>query len=97
LAIPLERENHSIYYYAKKNEILESGDTRFLEGQSVHKADIMEANDELFGMMVVDDSGDSENLKAGQIVSSRKLRDENSQLKRADKKMVEAREATPAT
>jgi DNA-directed RNA polymerase subunit beta' len=80
-----------------KNEILESGDTRFLEGQSVHKADIMEANDELFGMMVVDDSGDSENLKAGQIVSSRKLRDENSQLKRADKKMVEAREATPAT
>jgi DNA-directed RNA polymerase subunit beta' len=80
-----------------KNEIIESGDTRFLEGQSVHKADIMTANDELFGMMVVDDSGDSENLKAGQIVSSRKLRDENSQLKRADKKMVEAREATPAT
>jgi DNA-directed RNA polymerase subunit beta' len=80
-----------------KNEILESGDTRFLEGQSVHKADIMEANDELFGMMVVVDSGDSQNLRAGQIVSSRKLRDENSQLKRADKKMVEAREATPAT
>ncbi len=80
-----------------KNEIIESGDTRFLEGQSIHKADIMTANDDLFGMMVVDDSGDSENLKAGQIVSSRKLRDENSQLKRADKKMVEAREATPAT
>ena len=80
-----------------KNEIIESGDTRFLEGQSVHKADIMEANDELFGMMVVVDAGDSQNLRAGQIVSSRKLRDENSQLKRADKKMVEAREATPAT
>ncbi|MFM7668475.1 MAG: DNA-directed RNA polymerase subunit beta' [Bacteroidota bacterium] len=80
-----------------KNEIIESGDTRFLEGQSVHKADIMEANDELFGMMVVVDAGDSQNLRAGQIVSSRKLRDENSQLKRADKKMVDAREATPAT
>ena len=80
-----------------KNEIIDSGDTRFLEGQSVHKADIMEANDQLFGMKVIQDAGDSEELKAGQIISSRKLRDENSQLKRADKQIVASRDAVPAT
>jgi DNA-directed RNA polymerase subunit beta' len=80
-----------------KAEILDPGDTRFLPGQSVHKADIMEENDMIFGMMVVEDPGDSDNLKAGQIISARKLRDENSQLKRADKNIVTAEPAKPAT
>lgn len=80
-----------------KVEIVDAGDTRFLEGQSVHKADFMEENDAIFGMKVVVDAGDSTVLRPGQIVSARKLRDENSQLKRADKKLVEARDAVPAT
>ncbi|MDR0802370.1 DNA-directed RNA polymerase subunit beta' [Fluviicola sp.] len=80
-----------------KVEIVDAGDTRFLEGQSVHKADFMEENDSIYGMKVVVDAGDSTALKAGQIVSARKLRDENSQLKRADKKLVESRDAVPAT
>ena len=80
-----------------KVEIVDGGDTKFLEGQSVHKADFMEENDALYGMMVVTDAGDSEELRSGQIISSRKLRDENSQLKRADKKIAVAREAVPAT
>ena len=80
-----------------KVEIVDGGDTKFLEGQSVHKADFMEENDALYGMMVVTDAGDSTELRSGQIVSARKLRDENSQLKRADKKLAVAREAVPAT
>ena len=80
-----------------KVEIVDAGDTRFLEGQSVHKADFMEENDSIYGMKVVVDAGDSTTLKAGQIVSARKLRDENSQLKRADKQLVESRDAVPAT
>jgi DNA-directed RNA polymerase subunit beta' len=80
-----------------KAEIMDSGDTRFLEGQSIHKADIMEANDELFGMMLVQDAGDSYDVKSGQLISMRKFRDENSKLKREDKNLVVAREAIPAT
>lgn len=80
-----------------KAEIVDAGDTRFLEGQSVHKADIMEENDAVFGMKVVIDAGDSTTLKNGQIVSARRLRDENSQLKRSDKQLIEARDAVPAT
>ncbi|MFY7991248.1 MAG: DNA-directed RNA polymerase subunit beta' [Fluviicola sp.] len=80
-----------------KVEIVDAGDTRFLEGQSVHKADFMEENDAIYGMKVVVDAGDSTALKAGQIVTARKLRDENSQLKRADKRLVESRDAVPAT
>jgi DNA-directed RNA polymerase subunit beta' len=80
-----------------KAEIIDAGDTRFLEGQSVHKADIMEENDAVYGMKVVVDAGDSPELKAGQIVSARRLRDENSQLKRSDKQLVDARDAIPAT
>jgi DNA-directed RNA polymerase subunit beta' len=80
-----------------KAEIIDAGDTRFLEGQSVHKADIMEENDAIYGMKVVVDAGDSPALKAGQIVSARRLRDENSQLKRSDKQLVDARDAVPAT
>ena len=80
-----------------KAMIVDSGDTKFLEGQSVHKADIAEENDAVYGMKVVIDAGESTDLKAGMIVSSRKLRDENSQLKRGDKKLVESRDAIPAT
>ena len=80
-----------------KAEIMDSGDTRFLEGQSIHKADIMEANDELFGMMLVMDAGDSYDVKSGQLISVRKFRDENSKLKREDKNLVVAREAISAT
>ena len=80
-----------------KAQIVDSGDTRFLEGQSVHKADISEENDAVYGMKVVIDQGDSTELKAGQIVTARKLRDENSQLKRADKALVQSRDAVPAT
>jgi DNA-directed RNA polymerase subunit beta' len=80
-----------------KAEIIDAGDTRFLEGQSVHKADIMEENDAVYGMKVVVDAGESPELKAGQIVSARRLRDENSQLKRSDKQLVDARDAIPAT
>jgi DNA-directed RNA polymerase subunit beta' len=80
-----------------KVEIQDPGDTRFLEGQSVHKADFMDENDNMYGMVVVIDSGDSSELRAGQIVSARKLRDENSRLKREDHKLVTAREAIAAT
>jgi DNA-directed RNA polymerase subunit beta' len=80
-----------------KAQIIDAGDTRFLEGQSVHKADIMEENDAIYGMKVVVDAGDSTELKAGQIVTARRLRDVNSQLKREDKKLVESRDAIPAT
>ena len=80
-----------------KAQIVDPGDTKFLEGQSVHKADIMEENDAIYGMKVVTDPGESDSLKAGQIVSARRLRDENSQLKRADKALIDSRDAIPAT
>jgi DNA-directed RNA polymerase subunit beta' len=80
-----------------KAEIIDSGDTRFLEGQSVHKADIMEANDALYGMMFVRNAGDSTEVRKGSLITVRRLRDENSRLKREDKKLIEAREASPAT
>ena len=73
------------------------GDTRFLEGESVNKFDLLEANDEIFDKKVVEEAGDSENLKAGQIVTLRQVREENSILKRSDKKLVEFRDAIPAT
>ena len=81
----------------RKVRIQDSGDTIFLEDQLVHKSDFIEENDEIFGMKVVEDSGDSENLKAGQIITSRELRDENSLLRREDKNLVVARDANPAT
>ncbi|MFD2552490.1 DNA-directed RNA polymerase subunit beta' [Bizionia sediminis] len=81
----------------RKVRIMDSGDTTFLENQLVHKADFIEENDEIFGMKVVEDAGDSENLKPGQIVSPRQLRDENSLLRRNDKQLVVARDAQPAT
>ncbi len=81
----------------RKVEINEPGDTQFLEGEIVNKIDFMEQNDWIFGKKVVVDSGDSSIFKAGQIVTQRKLRDENSQLKRRDKRLIEARDAMPAT
>ena len=81
----------------RKVEIADAGDTRFLEQQLVDKIDVMEENDRMWGKKVVTDPGESDTLNAGQIVTARKLRDENSSLKRRDKKLVEARDAKPAT
>ena len=74
----------------RKVRIEDSGDTTFLENQLVHKYDFITENDQLFGCKVVTEVGDSENLKAGQIVTARGLRDENSLLRRDDKAPVQA-------
>ena len=81
----------------RKVQINDSGDTIFLENQLIHKSDFIIENDAIYGMKVVEDAGDSEELKAGQIVTARQLRDENSSLRRNDKALVVAREAVPAT
>ncbi|HNQ83602.1 MAG TPA: DNA-directed RNA polymerase subunit beta', partial [Bacteroidales bacterium] len=81
----------------RKVEVDDPGDTRFLEGELVNKTDFQDENDDVFGKKVVVDSGDSLSYRAGQIVSARKLRDENSMLKRKDKRLIEARDARPAT
>ncbi|MEO1548165.1 MAG: DNA-directed RNA polymerase subunit beta', partial [Bacteroidota bacterium] len=81
----------------RKVRIEDSGDTTFLENQLVHKDDFIRENDEIFGKKVVEEAGESENLKAGQIVTARELRDENSILRREDKTLVTARDAVAAT
>ena len=81
----------------RKVQVADSGDTRFLEGELVNKIDFQEVNDEIFGKRVVVEPGESESYTHGQIVSARKLRDENSSLKRRDKVLIEARDAQPAT
>ena len=81
----------------RKVEIIDPGDTRFLEQQVVDKLEVMDENDRIWGKKVVTDPGDSQTLQAGQIVTVRKLRDENSMLKRRDLKLVEVRDAVPAT
>ncbi|MGZ0014857.1 DNA-directed RNA polymerase subunit beta' [Yeosuana sp. AK3] len=81
----------------RKVRIIDSGDTLFLEDQLVHKSDFIEQNDQIFGLKVIDDSGDSVTVKAGQIISARQLRDENSILRREDKNLIVARDAQPAT
>ena len=81
----------------QKVKIQDSGDTVFLEGQIVHKNEFIAENDNLFGKKVVESIGDSVNMKEGQIVSSRELRDENSLLKREDKNLIVARDAINAT
>ena len=81
----------------RKVQINEPGDTRFLESQIVDKLDFMEENDRIWGKKVVTDAGDSTVLKKGQIVTARKLRDENSMLKRRDLKTVQVRDAVAAT
>ncbi len=81
----------------RKVEIEEAGDTNFLEKQLVPKSEFMAANDELYGKKVITDAGDSAAYKVSQLVSARKLRDENIRLKREGKKLIQHREAVPAT
>ncbi|NLN30657.1 MAG: DNA-directed RNA polymerase subunit beta' [Bacteroidales bacterium] len=81
----------------RKVEIVDPGDTKFLERQVVDKLDFMDENDWIYGKKVVLDSGDSQMLRPGMIITARKLRDENSILKRKDLKIVDARDAIPAT
>lgn len=81
----------------RKVDVADPGDTKFLEGELVNKIDFHDENDWIFGKKIVINTGDSTNLKPGQIVTARKLRDENSMLKRRDLKLVEARDSQPAT
>ena len=81
----------------RKMTITDAGDTRFLEDANVDKLDFLEENDKIFDKKVITDAGDSTKLKAGAIVTLRQLREENSQLKRADKKPIEYRDAVSAT
>ncbi|MCX6237007.1 MAG: DNA-directed RNA polymerase subunit beta' [Bacteroidia bacterium] len=81
----------------RKVEIEDAGDTRFLEKQVVDKGDFTTENDWIFAKKIIIESGDSETLRPGMIITARRLRDENSLLKRRDKKTVEARDAVPAT
>ena len=81
----------------RKVNILDPGDTGFLEQQVVDKRDFMDENDRIWGKKVVTDAGDSENVKPGQIITARKLRDENSSLTRRDLRPIQVRDAQPAT
>ena len=81
----------------RKVQINDPGDTAFLEQEIVDKLDFAEENDRIWGKKVVTDAGDSDNLKAGQIVTARRLRDENTSLKRRDLRVVQVRDAVPAT
>jgi len=81
----------------RKVNIIDPGDTCFLEQQIVDKRDFMDENDRIWGKKVVVDAGDSETLKPGQIITARRLRDENSALKRRDLKLVTVRDAMAAT
>ena len=80
-----------------KVQIDDPGDTRFLPEQIVDKWEFMEVNDELYDKVVVTDPGESPTMRAGMIITVRKLRDENSVLKRKDQKLVEVRDVIPAT
>ncbi len=86
-----------VHQMMQKVMIQDPGDTSFLEKNAVSKWDFMEENNDMFDKKIIIDAGDSTVMKAGQIVSSRKLRDENSSLKRKDLKLVEVRDAIPAT
>jgi DNA-directed RNA polymerase subunit beta' len=81
----------------KKVEIVDAGDTRFLEEDLEDRYEFNEENDRIFDKKVITDSGESTKFRAGQIVSVRELREENSVLRRSDKKLVEVRDAEPAT
>ncbi len=81
----------------RKVNIVDPGDTKFLEDDTIDKFDFMDENDWIFDKKVVTDAGDSDRLHPGQIVTVRELREENSSLRRADKKVVQYREAHPAT
>ncbi|MCH4896341.1 DNA-directed RNA polymerase subunit beta' [Marinilabiliaceae bacterium JC040] len=86
-----------VHQMMRKVQINDSGDTTFLENQLIDKLNVMAENEALFGKKVIVDAGDSNELKPGQIITARKLRDENSMLKRKDLSLVVAREAVPAT
>ena len=86
-----------VHQMMRKVLIQDAGDTRFLENQVVDKSELMDENDAIYGKNVVLEAGDSDRVNAGQIISVRMLRDINSQLKRRDLKVVEARDAVPAT
>ncbi|WP_337944148.1 DNA-directed RNA polymerase subunit beta' [Prevotella pectinovora] len=81
----------------RKVQINDPGDTTFLEQQMVDKLDFAEENDRIWGKKVVVDAGDSDTLQKGQIITARRLRDENSSLKRRDLKLVQVRDAVAAT
>ncbi|MEG0252967.1 MAG: DNA-directed RNA polymerase subunit beta', partial [Muribaculaceae bacterium] len=81
----------------RKVTILDPGDTRFLEQQIIDKRDFMDENDRIWGKKVIIDAGDSQTALPGQIITARKLRDENSALKRRDLKVIQVRDAVPAT
>ena len=81
----------------KKVQIEDPGDTDFLEKEIIEKLDFMDENDRVFGKLVVEEVGDSCKVTKGQVISMRKLRDENSYLKRKDANLIEARDAIPAT
>ena len=81
----------------RKVQVNDAGDTKFLEDGIVDKIDFLEENDRIWGKKVVTDAGDSETMVPGMIVTARKLRDENSMLKRRDLKIVQTRDAVPAT
>ena len=81
----------------RRVEIEDPGDTIFLEGEAVDKINFNEQNDWIFDKKFITEAGESESMKAGQLVSIRQLREENSLLKRNDKKIVEFRDAVPAT
>ena len=81
----------------KKVVIEDSGDTKFLEKQNAEKSDFLIENNRIFGMVVVSNAGDSEELREGMMISARRLRDENGSLKRRDMTIVDARDAIPAT
>ncbi|MBP5681502.1 MAG: DNA-directed RNA polymerase subunit beta' [Bacteroidales bacterium] len=81
----------------RKVTVLNPGDTRFLESQQVDKLDFLAENDRIWGMKYIQKAGDSTELKPGMLVTARRLRDENSMLRRKDKKLVDARDAEPAT
>ena len=81
----------------RKVEIVDPGDTKFLERQVVDKLDFMDENDWIYGKKVITEAGDSPTLRPGMLISARKLRDDNSVMKRRDLKVAEARDAIPAT
>jgi len=81
----------------RKVHIEDPGDTRLLENEAVDKFEFLEVNEEIFDKKVVENAGDSKNLKVGQIVTLRQIREENSLLRRADKKLVQFRDAVSAT
>jgi len=86
-----------VHQMMQKVHIEDPGDTIFLENNAVDRWDFADENDAMYDKKVVEDAGDSNDFKPGQIVSLRRLRDENSQLKRKDLKQITVRDARPAT